>query len=92
MGEGMVSTTCQPCERTHSATLAMAEFVRRGIAHDAALAHMLAPGLKLRLHQNDGFGKRGRRGQHRPKHKRGRDERNIHDKQRKRICDSCDGE
>jgi hypothetical protein len=43
---------------------------------------MLAPGLELRLDQDDGLGQRGRRSQNGGEHERSRDKRDVHDEQR----------
>jgi hypothetical protein len=52
------------------------------IAHNSALADVFAAGFKLRFHQNNGFGERGRRSYHSRQNKRGGYEGNIHDEKR----------
>ena len=52
--------------------------MRLRIAHDAALAHVLAPSLKLRLYQYYRFFQRFGCSHNRRQHQRGRDKRHVH--------------
>ena len=74
-----------PAQRAHAIRdFVDRQLVRLGVAHDASLAHMLAPRLKLRLDQNHGLSERRRGSQDRLQQQRGRDERDVHRQQRDR--------
>ena len=88
IGLSTIPTTRQPgCAPIQAGDALADRAVNRRVAHDAALADLLAAGLELRLDQRDQLGPLGGQRQRRRQHRRQADEAGIAGDQVDRLRD-----